>query len=115
MDIQGAEYRALSGMQALLSQSPGVSLITEFWSFGLGKSGVDPRAYLRLLADLGFSFFEMDGVRRVIESADEHQLLKRYTVERENHADLLCKKEAGSHEAQRAAWGPINGGVDDSL
>jgi FkbM family methyltransferase len=54
MDVQGAEYRALMGMQGVLSRNPGIVLVTEFWPYGLIQSNADPKAYLDLLLSHGF-------------------------------------------------------------
>jgi hypothetical protein len=54
MDIEGAEYAALQGMQALLTQHHAVKLLAEFSPGALFEFGVAPQAMLDLLLALGF-------------------------------------------------------------
>lgn len=61
VDVQGAEYKVFSGGRSILSASPDCILMTEFWPYGLTNCGSSPGEYLRLLQDLGFSLFELDG------------------------------------------------------
>ena len=60
MDIQGSEGEALSGATQLLSSNDCV-IVSEFWPYGLRKSGWDPRDYLLLVRKLGF---RIDGIER---------------------------------------------------
>lgn len=52
MDVQGAEYFALQGMQRLLRENPNVRLIMEFWPHGLREAGVEPSALLDKMDEL---------------------------------------------------------------
>ncbi len=54
MDIQGFEHRALSGMKRTLSQSSGIRMLSEFWPYGLKRSGASAIIYFEGLAALGF-------------------------------------------------------------
>ena len=60
IDVQGAEGRVIAGAHGILSASPDVILMTEFWSQGLRRCGSDPREYLAALAALGFVFHHSD-------------------------------------------------------
>jgi FkbM family methyltransferase len=59
IDIQGYEQKAISGFQKTLARSPNVILMSEFWPKGLREAGGDARAYLEMLAGLGFRLYEL--------------------------------------------------------
>lgn len=76
MDIQGAEYKALVGMKQVLVQNPQLILITEYWPYGLEKSGVAPKDYLRAIESLGFQIYEIHENTRRIKQLDKTSLHK---------------------------------------
>lgn len=93
MDIQGAEYYALKGMTGLLQRSPDVTLVMEFWPFGLRGSGAEPRAVLELLRGLGFSFRELSEHRRAIAPVELDDLLRAYPADDEGaFTNLICRR-----------------------
>jgi FkbM family methyltransferase len=49
MDVQGAEYAALCGMQEVLTRSRDVRLLFELWPYVHDRFGVGTRALLTLL------------------------------------------------------------------
>ncbi|MCK5416140.1 FkbM family methyltransferase [Candidatus Parcubacteria bacterium] len=55
IDIQGYDYYAVKGMSNILNKLKKVSMMGEFWPYGLNKAGVNPEKYFKLLKDLGFS------------------------------------------------------------
>jgi len=61
IDIQGAEFKALSGAKQILSQSSDCIIMTEFWPYGLKQCDSDPLLYLSLLQNLGFKLYELSG------------------------------------------------------
>jgi FkbM family methyltransferase len=93
MDIQGAEMRALDGMDATLSRNHDVKLFTEFWPIGLHRAGVDPRAYLDRLASYGFQVYEIDNEAGSLASLRTDELLTRYTPANRRYTNLLCLRE----------------------
>jgi len=54
IDIQGYEYYALMGMRKTIERSKNVAIFSEFWPYGLKKSGVDPGDFIRFLEEMGF-------------------------------------------------------------
>jgi FkbM family methyltransferase len=77
MDVQGYEGRVLNGMQNTFRRASGLTLLTEFWPYGLWQAGTDPFCFLTSLADFGFSLFLLGdsgtlqplvGYARLIES-----------------------------------------------
>lgn len=93
MDIQGAEGKALAGMRMLMKRNPSVKLFTEFWPAGMKKCGVTAEAFLRMLQEYHFVFFDIDEVHKRLIKTDVAQLLARYTVARNNCANLFCTHE----------------------
>lgn len=55
LDVQGFEENVLNGAQQLLVDSPDVTILMEFWPYGLRKAGSEPAKLLALLRQLGFS------------------------------------------------------------
>ncbi len=59
IDVQGAEMLVLEGAKSILVNSPGCTIMTEFWPQGLTNCGTDPRVYLEAFAALGFTLSEL--------------------------------------------------------
>ncbi len=94
MDVQGAEHRALLGMQKLVARSQNVILVTEFWPYGLRQSGARPEDYLNLLCAQGFELSELDEAEGVIKKVESSYLLQRYEASRSaDFTNLLCRKQ----------------------
>jgi FkbM family methyltransferase len=70
IDVQGFEGHVLLGMKETLSRSPKVTLLMEFWPWGLAKAGTDAGDLLAFLAGLGFALFELkrDGLLKMVSS-----------------------------------------------
>ena len=65
IDIQGAEFKAISGASQILTASPDCILMTEFWPYGLNKCNSCPEDYLIFLQELGFLLFELNGKKLI--------------------------------------------------
>ncbi len=77
MDIQGYEHEALKGMKKTFEKNPSLKIISEFWPYGLRKSGSSALQYFDQLTELGFKC-------ALIENQITKQLL-RSTVEKLNN------------------------------
>jgi FkbM family methyltransferase len=55
MDIQGFEMQAIKGMLNTLRGNPSIKMISEFWPYGLRKSGSSLIEYFNYLRELGFN------------------------------------------------------------
>ena len=75
MDIQGAEYGAISGMERTIRNSPGLKLFCEFSPALLRKAGSDPAALLEKIKDLGFSVKYLDEGSGGLKEASADELL----------------------------------------
>jgi len=74
MDIQGFEPIAIQGMLQTIQKNPQVSLITEFWPYGIEKAGSSATNYLQQLKQL-FSYIyliEKNGVQQIEDKFEEH-------------------------------------------
>ena len=112
-DIQGSEAAALEGMRGLLGRHDRLTLVTEFWPFGLARAGVSPADYLAQLLELGFELFEIDEAQNRIVPAAVAALLRTYLPEKENFTNLLCLKARGSCPV--GGWPPALGSVDREI
>ncbi len=92
MDIQGAEYSALQGMQELIGRNRDLVLCCEYSPHVLERAGASPLKYLRFLLDLGFLLFEINEERKSIDPAPIDRLLKEYRLDNERFTNLLCLK-----------------------
>lgn len=59
LDIEGSEYQALQGAQALLERNPELAIVAEFNPPALRRLHVEPVLYLQLLTTLGFDLFHI--------------------------------------------------------
>lgn len=55
MDIQGHEMEAVAGMSKMLEKNPKITMLSEFWPYGLRQSGGSAGAYFVLLQRHGFT------------------------------------------------------------
>ena len=75
IDTQGAEFQVLSGLLALLKQQTGpLSLIIEFWPYGLKKSGASATQVLDLLLSLQLPLSIIDHLGHSLIACTEQQL-----------------------------------------
>jgi FkbM family methyltransferase len=64
IDIEGAEYNALQGMQKILTQQQ-PKLLTEFSPAALFEYGIKPQTYVNFLTSLGFDLYQVDSLEKV--------------------------------------------------
>jgi FkbM family methyltransferase len=55
IDVQGFEVEVLKGAQGLFRANPDLSILIEFWPYGLSKAGSRPEELLDILRGAGFS------------------------------------------------------------
>ena len=59
IDVQGFEGHVFQGMQRTLRQSPNLTLLSEFWPFGLRSAGSNPEDVLHKLEATGLTLHEL--------------------------------------------------------
>ncbi len=92
MDIQGAEYHALSGMLEVLNKWRDVVLVTEFWPYGLQKAGSDPEKFVELLLQQGFKLFEICEGEHRLKPFQYSKPAGNLPPEFGNSTNLLCRR-----------------------
>jgi FkbM family methyltransferase len=60
IDVQGYECQVASGMKGLLASSNSLTVLSEFWPYGLRKSGGSDRDYIRMFEDNQFDVFALN-------------------------------------------------------
>ena len=64
IDIQGYDYKAMKGMNRILSKSAPISILGEYWPYGIDKAGDPPLDYLNYLEELDFVVEILDGLSK---------------------------------------------------
>ena len=91
MDIQGAEYAALTGARRVIEDNPRMMIATEFAPVGLKQLGNDPRAFLGDLVDLGFAISVLETGNRGLVPMYGSQALDQL-AQREDEVNLFCAR-----------------------
>jgi FkbM family methyltransferase len=96
IDIEGAEWFALRGMDRTIEANPGIRLLIELHNPQIRALGGEPELLLQLLLDRGFSLYELNMWRgkTPILSASNTSI----------HGHLLCIRE---HRTPSVACEPI--------
>lgn len=92
MDIQGAEGRALAGMTQLLGRPTPMTIVMEFWPYGMNAAGTNPNDVIDLLLNAGFALEEIDENRRHVCPVKPSELLTRLTIKNQAFTNLLCRR-----------------------
>lgn len=71
MDIQGHEIEAVAGMAQTLEKNPRISMLSEFWPYGLRQSGGSSGAYFELLQKHGFTISLLSGSKSELLTAEK--------------------------------------------
>jgi len=91
MDIEGAEGRALQGMQQLIRRHRPI-IFTEFSPHGLeSRSNISPEVYLERLYGLGYELFVLDRKRgKSPTPQSKDQIMQYFAAEESDHLDLVA-------------------------
>lgn len=76
IDIEGAEWRAVHGMNKVLACNPKLTIMTEFWPHGFSRAGITPQQYLEFLQDAGFTIANMNAKTQQIEPMTVEQMVE---------------------------------------
>jgi FkbM family methyltransferase len=95
MDIQGSEWSALKGMPKLLEKNRDVTIVTEFWPYGLIKSGAEPEKYLRALNRSGFQLYEFSKSGDELKPSTAQTILeKSHPKDELKYTNLVCMRKS---------------------
>ena len=82
IDIQGFEMQAIKGLIKTLNSNTNIKIISEFWPYGLRKSGSSVSEYFNFLDDNGFNCYllnknsmqklDIEKVQALEKSGEEH-------------------------------------------
>lgn len=91
IDIQGYEPHAFQGMTETLRRSPKLTVLAEFWPWGINASGADLTKYISRLASFGFRVSVLDDSGATQPSSFE-RLATLVSNERAKFANLILSK-----------------------
>ncbi len=91
IDIQGFEYFAFKGMQAIFDKNPNLKIITEFYPLGMQNAKVDYTSFFNLLWQNNFSVFKTENGQATIFTIND---IDRYTKVKDEFTfvDLFIEK-----------------------
>ena len=87
IDVQGYELQVLQGAQRVFTENARIRLLMEFWPYGLGQAGVEPRAVLDFIRAAGFQVRGVDGREPDLTALDPGNL--------HHYCNLLLGRPAG--------------------
>jgi len=90
MDIEGAEMRALDGMENIIRQNPDLKIITEFCPFYMEKCGSSAATYFERLKSHGFKIYVIDEHRQCLEMVSNVKQVTKLI--HELAVSLLCQR-----------------------
>lgn len=93
MDIQGAEYKALLGMERTIRNSPALDMLCEFTPGLIRKAGDSPERLLEKFTECGFSLSYLDEDSQSVRAASPAELLALCPGEK--YLNLLLEKRPG--------------------
>lgn len=92
-DIQGAEVNAINGMKKLIKKNKNIKIISEFWPYGINKTGHKASEFTSFFVKQGFEMFELYEKDETLIKTNSRDLLQKYTIKSQNHADLLMIRD----------------------
>ena len=93
IDTQGFELFVAHGMNELLEANRDLTIIMEFWPWGIVRSGGSPEQLLEFFSSRGFGISVIDDTRKEIIALDSFESILNLTLERQ-HADLYLERPA---------------------
>jgi len=92
MDIEGAEMRALEGIEKIIKQTKDLAIITEFYPKLLELSGFLPKRFLEKLTEYGFKLYLIDEEMKKLKFDDVDGIIRSLLQRKEEKINLLCKR-----------------------
>jgi len=91
IDTQGFEQSVFRGMKKIISTSPKIKIIMEFWPWGLIEAGGSPLEFLNEIKTAGFVISVIDQDTKQIKKLLNLSTIADKTLERQ-HTDLFLEK-----------------------
>jgi len=92
MDISGAEPRVIKGMASILSKNDFLKIQQEWWPNAIRKHGFEPDSDLKLLTQMGYKIYEIDGANNKLNLVTSDDLMKKYPNSKLEDINIFCKK-----------------------
>ena len=104
IDVQGFEGRVFEGLEQTIRNSPGITILAEFWPLGLASAGTDSYALLSRLEQLDLTLYELAGNGKLVPIADKHELIARYPGRKYTNLVLLGPSSANECRAAKSTY-----------
>ena len=92
MDISGAEPRVIKGMGSILSKNDSLKIQQEWWPNAIRTHGNEPDSHLKLLTQMGYKIYEIDGTKNKLNLVTSDDLMKTYPNSKLEDINIFCKK-----------------------
>ena len=92
IDVQGYEPKVIAGLREIITASPTLTLLTEFWPQGIAEAGGDANDFLQTLRELGLTLHELRTDGSLAELTDDADLIARHQGRR--YTNLVGRKSA---------------------
>jgi len=90
IDVEGAEYAVLQGMNRIIAKNPELKIFTEFRPEALKRAGHLPTEYFKMLTNYGFNIYLIDEKKQSMEPAQISRVMK--ACNSIGYVNLLCHK-----------------------
>ena len=92
MDISGAEPRVMKGMSSILNKNNSLKIQQEWWPNAIRTHGFEPDSHLKVLTEMGYKIYEIDGANNKLNVATIEELMKKYPNPKLEDINIFCKK-----------------------
>lgn len=94
IDVQGVEPRVLKGMERIIKENPGLTLLIEFSLGTLLEAGEDPRTFFNELCKFGYQIIELDDLEGVVRQESYEAMAARLNPKTDRNVNLFCTKSS---------------------
>ena len=90
IDVQGYEYKVMTGMKEVLNKNKDISILTEFWPYGIRRAGDNPEEYINMMYELGFKSYLISEINKEFSEVNIKEIMNK--AQGEKHVDLIFTK-----------------------
>ena len=91
MDIQGFEMEAMKGMENTIRSNPRLKILSEFWPYGLKKSGYGAIAFFQLIESFSFDMYLIRGKK--LELLTKESVVDMVDLEEAKYFNVFLKRK----------------------